>query len=151
MPDNGFIESFNGRRRDELLTETLFNSLAGARVATALWRADYNTARPRSQISWTLAGKAGEDVVENTQPTPPDEAAVERLVRAVAGWRVLPLQSVADHVDDAAHHPPVINPGNPRATAESTAISAPSGARSAETNHPSRNPSQDRESHLRPN
>lgn len=49
---NGFIESFNGRLRDELLNETLFTSLAQARVTTALWRADYNTARPHSQIAW---------------------------------------------------------------------------------------------------
>ena len=49
---NGFIESFNGRLHDELLNETLFTSLAQARVATALWRADYNTARPHSQIAW---------------------------------------------------------------------------------------------------
>ena len=39
-------------RRDELLNETLFTSLAQARVAIALWRADYNTARPHSQIAW---------------------------------------------------------------------------------------------------
>lgn len=52
MPDNGFIESFNGRLREELLNETLFTSLAQARVAIALWRADYNTARPHSQIAW---------------------------------------------------------------------------------------------------
>ena len=38
--------------RDELLNETLFTSLAQTRVATALWRADYNTARPHSQIAW---------------------------------------------------------------------------------------------------
>lgn len=44
--------SFNGRLRDELLNETLFTSLAQARVAIALWRADYNTARPHSQIAW---------------------------------------------------------------------------------------------------
>ena len=49
---SGFIESFNGRRRDELLNETLFTSLARAGVATALWRADYNTARPHSRIAW---------------------------------------------------------------------------------------------------
>jgi len=49
---NGFIESFNGRLRDELLNETLFTSLAQARGATALWRTDYNTARPHSQIAW---------------------------------------------------------------------------------------------------
>ena len=49
---NAFIESFNGRLRDELLNETLFTSLAQARVAIALWRADYNSARPHSQIGW---------------------------------------------------------------------------------------------------
>jgi putative transposase len=49
---NGFIESFNGRLRDELLNETLFSSLAQARAALALWRADYNTTRPHSQIAW---------------------------------------------------------------------------------------------------
>ncbi|MBS1164781.1 MAG: family transposase [Proteobacteria bacterium] len=49
---NGFIESFNGRLRDELLNETLFSSLAQARAALANWRADYNTSRPHTQIDW---------------------------------------------------------------------------------------------------
>ena len=49
---NAFVESFNGRLRDELLNETLFTSLAQARVSIALWRADYNSARPHSQIGW---------------------------------------------------------------------------------------------------
>lgn len=49
---NGFIESFNGRLRDELLNETLFSSLAHARAALAIWRADYNNTRPHSQIGW---------------------------------------------------------------------------------------------------
>jgi putative transposase len=39
---NAFIESFNGRLRDELLNETLFGSLAHARVALAAWQLDYN-------------------------------------------------------------------------------------------------------------
>ena len=38
------IESFNGRLRDELLNETLFSSLAHARVALAEWWLDYNPA-----------------------------------------------------------------------------------------------------------
>jgi putative transposase len=45
---NAFIESFNGRLRDELLNETLFTSLAQARVGLGCWRADYNDARPHS-------------------------------------------------------------------------------------------------------
>jgi putative transposase len=49
---NGFIESFNGRLRDELLNETLFTSLAQARVALANWRTDYNIHRPHSGLGW---------------------------------------------------------------------------------------------------
>ncbi len=47
---NAFIESFNGRLRDELLNETLFISLAHAREALAIWKDDYNTVRPHSAI-----------------------------------------------------------------------------------------------------
>jgi putative transposase len=47
---NAFIESFNGRLRDELLNETLFTSLAHAREALAIWMDDYNTVRPHSAI-----------------------------------------------------------------------------------------------------
>src|SRR5690348_11499867 len=47
---NAFIESFNGRLRDELLNETLFVSLAHARSALADWKLDYNTVRPHSAI-----------------------------------------------------------------------------------------------------
>jgi putative transposase len=47
---NAFIESFNGRLRDELLNETLFVSLAHARAALAEWRDDYNQIRPHSAI-----------------------------------------------------------------------------------------------------
>ncbi|MCP1758543.1 putative transposase [Bradyrhizobium elkanii] len=49
---NAFIESFNGRLRDELLNETLFTSLAQARVALRCWRTDYNDARPHSRLGW---------------------------------------------------------------------------------------------------
>jgi putative transposase len=49
---NGFIESFNGRLRDELLNETLFQSLPHARAALEAWRRDYNEARPHSKLDW---------------------------------------------------------------------------------------------------
>jgi len=35
---NAFIESFNGRLRNELLNETLFTSLAQTRIALKCWR-----------------------------------------------------------------------------------------------------------------
>ena len=46
---NGFCESFNGRMRDELLNETLFLSMAHARVAIAAWVKDCNRERPHKQ------------------------------------------------------------------------------------------------------
>jgi putative transposase len=49
---NGFMESFNGRLRDELLNETLFHSLAHARAMLQAWRCDYNEQRPHSKLDW---------------------------------------------------------------------------------------------------
>ena len=50
---NAFIESFNGRLRDELLNETLFSSLHLAQAMLVRWRADYNTTRPHSALGWS--------------------------------------------------------------------------------------------------
>ena len=47
---NVFVESFNGRLRDELLNETLFRDLREAREAAAAWRLDSNTCRPHSAL-----------------------------------------------------------------------------------------------------
>jgi putative transposase len=47
---NGFIESFNGRLRDERLNETLFTTLAEARAAIRSWKEDYNNHRPHSAL-----------------------------------------------------------------------------------------------------
>src|SRR5438093_7006263 len=47
---NAFIESFNGRLRDELLNETLFTSLAHARQMLTSFQDDYNTVRPHSGL-----------------------------------------------------------------------------------------------------
>src|SRR3954465_12373674 len=49
---NAFVESFNGRLRDEFLNETLFTSLPQARAALDEWRRDYNAVRPHSSIGW---------------------------------------------------------------------------------------------------
>ena len=60
---NGFVESFNGRLRDECRNETLFTSLAHARFVLAAWRHDYNTVRPHSKLGGkTPAEIAGERV-----------------------------------------------------------------------------------------
>ena len=48
---NGFVESFNGRLRDECLNEHMFSSLAEARQIIEAWRIDYNTNRPHTSLN----------------------------------------------------------------------------------------------------
>jgi putative transposase len=48
---NAFVESFNGRLRDECLNEQAFSSLTEARAALATWRDDYNRVRPHSALA----------------------------------------------------------------------------------------------------
>ncbi len=48
--DNAFIESFNGKFRDECLNENWFLDLADARTKIEAWRQDYNTVRPHSAL-----------------------------------------------------------------------------------------------------
>ena len=47
---NGYVESFNGRMRDELLNETLFLSLDHARLVISAWAEDYNQERAHSSL-----------------------------------------------------------------------------------------------------
>jgi len=46
--ENAYVESFNGKFRDECLNEHWFVSLADAQAAIEAWRVDYNTVRPHS-------------------------------------------------------------------------------------------------------
>jgi len=55
--ENGHIESFNGRLREECLNAQAFSSLAEARRIIETWRQDYNTLRPHS----SLAGMSPEE------------------------------------------------------------------------------------------
>ena len=50
--ENGYVESFNGNLRDELLNGELFLSLAEARYVLDEWRLDYNHRRPHSSLNW---------------------------------------------------------------------------------------------------
>jgi putative transposase len=49
---NAFIESFNGRFRDECLNQHWFTSLGEARRIVEAWRLDYNRARPHSALGY---------------------------------------------------------------------------------------------------
>jgi putative transposase len=49
---NAYIESFNGKFRDECLNEHWFTTLAQARAVIAAWRQDYNETRPHSALNY---------------------------------------------------------------------------------------------------
>ncbi len=50
--ENGFIESFNGKFRDECLNENWFINVADAREKIETWRCDYNQVRPHSALGY---------------------------------------------------------------------------------------------------
>lgn len=50
--ENGYIESFNGKMRDELLNGEIFYSLKEAQVLIEMWRRHYNTVRPHSSLGY---------------------------------------------------------------------------------------------------
>ena len=92
---NGYIESFNGRMRDELSNESLFLGLGNARCAIAAWVAEYNNARPHSSQNYptpaafaahlTAAGPRaaladGSALLPVAQPAPKGESTAEALI-----------------------------------------------------------------------
>jgi len=50
--ENGYIESFNGKMRDELLNGEIFDTIMEAQVITEQWRKTYNTIRPHSSLGY---------------------------------------------------------------------------------------------------
>jgi len=50
--ENGYVESFNGKLRDECLNGELLLNLAEARYVVDRWRLDYNHHRPHSMLNW---------------------------------------------------------------------------------------------------
>jgi putative transposase len=66
---NGFVESFNGRLRDELLNESMFRSLPHAREVLREWKDDYNGSRPHTSLAGLtpneFAGRSTSDHNQN--------------------------------------------------------------------------------------
>lgn len=65
--ENGYIESFNGRLRDECLNPHVFLSLEQLRMCLDRWRDDYNRVRPHS----ALGDRAPEEFAADWNPPPP--------------------------------------------------------------------------------
>lgn len=67
--ENGFIESFHSRLRDELLNLEVFESVKDARAKAAWWRREYNTIRPHSGIDYQTP-KGYSDACDRGPPRP---------------------------------------------------------------------------------
>ncbi|MBX5173739.1 transposase, partial [Rhizobium sp. NZLR1b] len=78
---NAFIESFNGRLRDEFLNETLFSSLAHARSALSNWR------RP-AEFAQTLNPRR-DAVLRSRNGSAPQPAATEPTTATKNRWSEL--------------------------------------------------------------
>ena len=50
--ENGYIESFNGKLRDELLDREIFTTLIEAKILIEEWRKEYNQVRPHSALAY---------------------------------------------------------------------------------------------------
>jgi len=82
---NAFVESFNGRMRDELLNETLFTSLAHVREKIAAWVDDYNTGRPHSALGYATPAAFAADLKKQGAAS----------LRIAGGYATQPLASPA--------------------------------------------------------
>ena len=80
---NAFIESFNGRMRDELLNEAMFRSPVHARAVIANWVIDYNTQRPHSALVYqTPAAFALHLITATAHHAAPEDTAVQVIGRS---------------------------------------------------------------------
>jgi len=68
--ENGYIESFNGTLRNELLSREVFGHLLEARVLGGKYRQGYNTERPHSSLDYQTPAEFAATQVENSALTP---------------------------------------------------------------------------------
>ena len=98
--ENGYVESFNGKLRDELLSVEIFNSLREAQILIESWRRHYNTMRPHSALGYRPPAPEVLVPAHTAWPAPqprpaPTSRSILRTFRrkkstpndAVAAWR----------------------------------------------------------------
>jgi putative transposase len=83
--ENAYVESFNGRVRDELLNIEEFGSLIEARIVVEAWRVEYNTWRPHSSLGGLTPAEfasrwASEHAIAGTPDTTPVLSSPQRAM-----------------------------------------------------------------------
>ena len=77
--ENGYIESFNGKLRDELLNGEIFETLLEAKVLIERWRVEYNTIRPHSSLGYSPPAPETRQPHKATSATLQRPCAAEQL------------------------------------------------------------------------
>jgi putative transposase len=78
--ENGYIESFHSRLRDELLNRELFYSVKEARVLAENWRMDYNHHRPHSSLGYMTPAAFAATCIPSVSASPrPQEYTIENV------------------------------------------------------------------------
>jgi len=95
--ENGYVESFNGKLRDELLNGELFLSLAEARYVIDQWRLDYNHRRPHSSLNWQTPAAFAAKLTESADGVFPSALPGAPLVDPPVGAAPLPTNQQAKH------------------------------------------------------
>ena len=103
--ENGYVESFNGKLRDELLNAEVFNTLAEAKVLIEQWRRHYNTVRPHSSLHYRppapevlltspLPSSVGHPLPAQDRPQPCSTKNPPGPPRGGwSGWRAIPCSA----------------------------------------------------------
>ena len=101
---NPYVESFNARVRDELLSVEQFSCLAEAQVLVADWRQDYNQRRPHSSLGMNVPARFAQewhDSHETGRPITPIDPAQARRAPHNAPIPSVTTENQPDRVPDA--------------------------------------------------
>jgi hypothetical protein len=115
---NGYVESFNGRFRDECLNENWFSDLADARAKIAEWKQEYNERRPhsslqyRTPVEFASEQKAKDLFYREGMGQGTSNAGAHDIIKTLAGR----LEELAIASDGSASFP---SPGGTRSLLES--------------------------------
>jgi transposase InsO family protein len=78
--ENGYVESFNGKLRDELLNPEIFDTLLEAKVLIERWRREYNTIRPHSALGYRPPAPEARPLCSFAPATPPQTNTTKSFI-----------------------------------------------------------------------
>ena len=96
---NAYVESFNGRLREECLNVSWFQNLFDARRKIAAWRQEYNEERPHSSLGYRTPREFAEQVRGMSYGKDGDEAALENAEERVSHFPTAPAAGLSGAIE----------------------------------------------------